>query len=222
MVPRPDIHLHKIDPRHEFTFRHFEELHERYGGPVFVFDLIRQHEKRARETTLGKGLAEALEALQMRLRREGHPLELRYVPFDFKKESKRKGGDVLQSIEKIAAHLTEEIGFFSTVPPPQLGAAGAGMPSRLLPLPLPESPAEKEALARLTLRPGDLLPELGAYDGLDAPSAAYARAAVARREREASGAPSVNVNVSADVSAEGLSGRRARGTGLGAHGRRMR
>lgn len=30
---------------------------------------------------------------------------LRYVPFDFKKESKRKGGDVLATVEAIAAHM---------------------------------------------------------------------------------------------------------------------
>ena len=66
--------------------------YERYGGPILVFDLIRQVEKRPRETVLGAALAEAVAALQQQLRREGHPLHtgLRHVPFDFKKESKRK------------------------------------------------------------------------------------------------------------------------------------
>lgn len=144
MVPRPDIHLQRIDPAYEFTQRHFDELYERsarrsarppgrpaaawrpyaplvgsahplpplpaplsdapsaraaagsaatasracrrlgcqgstfpckvhmnhararlrYQGPVFVFDLIRQSERRHREMILGKGLSEALTALQ--------------------------------------------------------------------------------------------------------------------------------------------------------------
>eukprot|EP00962_Isochrysis_galbana_P003397 scaffold949_cov74-Isochrysis_galbana.AAC.2 len=45
---------------------------------------------------------------QASLSREGHPMcasGLRYVPFDFKKESKRKGGDVLATVEAIAAHM---------------------------------------------------------------------------------------------------------------------
>ena len=64
MVPRPDIHLQSIDPRYEWTLRHFDDLHRRYGGPLFVFDLIRQAERRPRETILGRGLADALAALQ--------------------------------------------------------------------------------------------------------------------------------------------------------------
>ena len=46
MVPRPDIHLQHFDPTYEYTRRHFMELWERYEGPIMVFDLIRQFEKR--------------------------------------------------------------------------------------------------------------------------------------------------------------------------------
>ena len=56
---------------YECTRRHFVELYERYGGPILVFDLIRQVEKRPRETVLGAALAEAITALQQQLRREG-------------------------------------------------------------------------------------------------------------------------------------------------------
>ena len=56
---------------------------------------------------LGRGLTDALTVLEERMRREGHPLAggLKYVPFDFKKESKRKGGDVLQTVERIAVSV---------------------------------------------------------------------------------------------------------------------
>ena len=67
---------------YECTRRHFVELYERYSGPILVFDLIRQVEKRPRETVLGAALAEAITALQQQLRREGHPLHagLRHAP----------------------------------------------------------------------------------------------------------------------------------------------
>jgi hypothetical protein len=109
---------------YDFTLRHFSELHQRYGGPLFVLNLIRQHEKKPREAILGQGLSHAMEALQARLEREQHPLAggLRYVPFDFKRESKKKGVDVLQTLERVAEHIVHLTGFFCSTahlaPPP--------------------------------------------------------------------------------------------------------
>eukprot|EP00965_Chrysotila_dentata_P089229 2946661-Pleurochrysis_carterae.AAC.1 len=54
-----------IDPSYEYTLRHFELLWRRYGAPVIVFDLVRQTEKKARESLLGAALANALNALQV-------------------------------------------------------------------------------------------------------------------------------------------------------------
>ena len=34
---------------------------------------------------------------------------LRHVPFDFKRESKRKGGDIMGTIERIAAHMVLQV-----------------------------------------------------------------------------------------------------------------
>ena len=52
---------------------------------------------------------------------EDRPLLLfvaaRYVPFDFKKESKRKGSDVLAAVERLALHMVRQLGFFCTAPP---------------------------------------------------------------------------------------------------------
>ena len=59
IVPRPDIHVQRIDPGYEYTLRHFESLWAQYGGPVIIFDLIRQAERRPREVLLGEGLAQA-------------------------------------------------------------------------------------------------------------------------------------------------------------------
>ena len=132
VVPRPDIHVQHIDPTYQCTYKHVAELYERYGGPIFALSLIRQWEKRPREvrhmrartatrtrhvvTTalgslwqmlLGDGYADACRVVQARMRREGHACsgELRYVPFDFKRESKRKGGDIVRVLERLAAHM---------------------------------------------------------------------------------------------------------------------
>ena len=140
------------------------------------------------------------------MRREAHPLAggIRYVPFDFKKESKRKGGNVLQvpslhtravraahgvalprvssfasyaawqspprtphlvrrarvarptqAVERIAAHIVVETGFFSTVPPPADTGAFDGDAGYRPALPQPESAGEKEAVRRLKMVPGE-------------------------------------------------------------------
>eukprot|EP00966_Prymnesium_polylepis_P106135 2457652-Prymnesium_polylepis.1 len=141
MVPRPDIHLQHFDPTYAYTRRHFAELWERYEGPIFVFDLIRQTEqRRKRETILGHGLSEAVTELRKQFERDAHPLRdgLRYVPFDFKKESKRKGGDLLQTVERIAAHFAAENGFFCSRRQPR----HLRTPE---PLPAAVTPAEEEA-----------------------------------------------------------------------------
>ena len=42
-------------------------LSPRYGAPLIIFDLVRQTERRPRETILGRGLAEAIHSIQVRL-----------------------------------------------------------------------------------------------------------------------------------------------------------
>ena len=57
-------------------------------GRLPILVPVPQVERRPRETLLGRGLTDALAALEARLRREAHPLArdgLKYVPFDFKK-----------------------------------------------------------------------------------------------------------------------------------------
>ena len=72
---RPDIYLQRMDPTYQFTMNHFDDLYERYAGPIFVFDLVRQAERRQRETILGQGLSDALTTLQAQMRRAAHPLD---------------------------------------------------------------------------------------------------------------------------------------------------
>ena len=49
---------------------------------------------------------------------------VRYVPFDFKKESKRKGGDVLAAMERIAAHMVSGAGDVHRYDEEHLGHVG--------------------------------------------------------------------------------------------------
>ena len=107
---------------------------------------------------MGRGLSEAVTELRLRFEREIHPLKdgLRYVPFDFKKESKRKGGDLLQTVERIASHFAAETGFFCSRPQPRHLRAPQ-------PLPPPISPAEEEAILRLQVRVNCAVHRVGAW-----------------------------------------------------------
>ncbi|EKX41961.1 hypothetical protein GUITHDRAFT_112093 [Guillardia theta CCMP2712] len=64
MVPKPDIELHRFDCMYHATAAHFSSLLERYGRPVHAVDLVKQTEKKPRETKLGDELANAIRVLQ--------------------------------------------------------------------------------------------------------------------------------------------------------------
>lgn len=143
IVPRPDISIQTADPTYDATLRHFEGLWQEYGGPVLVFDLVRQVERRPRELLLGQALSAAVAELNRRLEREGHAHagHLRHIPYDFKKESKRKGSDAFDAIERLAEHFLARTGFFCSAPTHPRAQSGT--------LPLPLSTAEAEAIRRL-------------------------------------------------------------------------
>lgn len=108
VAPRPDILLFSFDPMYEHTHAHLARLAEEYGQPVVIFSLIRQFERRPRETFLGPVFSEALRQLQDQAARDSKDLSLTYVPLDYKRESQRKGVDMLallaQYTEPMAAH----------------------------------------------------------------------------------------------------------------------
>lgn len=50
--PKPDINICRVDPFYAATARHFASLMRRYGAPIVVLNLIKQQEKRPRESKL--------------------------------------------------------------------------------------------------------------------------------------------------------------------------
>ncbi len=60
MIAKPAIVVQKVDPLHVTTRLHFEDLFKRYGAPVLALNLVKQHEKRARETVIGGRFGEAV------------------------------------------------------------------------------------------------------------------------------------------------------------------
>jgi len=63
MTPKPPILLNRVDPVYKATRMHFQDLMERYGGPIVVLDLVKQSEKREREVIVGNEYRHAIEYL---------------------------------------------------------------------------------------------------------------------------------------------------------------
>lgn len=61
---------------------HFADLFRRYGSPLIVLDLVKQHEKRARESIVGREFRSAIEVLNESIVVEH---KIRYVALDYSK-----------------------------------------------------------------------------------------------------------------------------------------
>ncbi|KAI9120557.1 hypothetical protein K1719_007590 [Acacia pycnantha] len=111
--PKPDIVLQRNDPTYEATRLHFEDLAERYGYPITIFNLIKTHEKRPREMILRCGFSSAVEYLNKVLPREK---QLRYIHWDFNKYSKIKNANryenLLANLRVVARDAVDMTGFY--------------------------------------------------------------------------------------------------------------
>jgi hypothetical protein len=83
-VPKPPIILHKSDPCYLATRRHFLDLFRRYGRPLLVLDLVKQMEKRKRESILGREFFAAVDILNGGLPTD---MKIRYCALDFSRIS---------------------------------------------------------------------------------------------------------------------------------------
>lgn len=79
-VPKPPIILHKADPSYAATKLHFLDLYRRYGEPILVLDLVKQQEKRRRESLIGREFFNAIEVINAEMPRE---LRIKYCGLDF-------------------------------------------------------------------------------------------------------------------------------------------
>jgi hypothetical protein len=70
--PKPDINICRVDPFYAATARHFASLMRRYGAPLVVLNLIKQQEKRPRESKLSAEFDAAMLYLNSTLPSHAH------------------------------------------------------------------------------------------------------------------------------------------------------
>lgn len=106
---RPDIILHKKDSTYQATRLHFENLVKRYENPIIVWNLIKKHEKKPRESTLSAEFANAIEFINRDLPVENR---LKYIHWDFHKAFRSKSLNVLAYLEEMADQALQLTGFY--------------------------------------------------------------------------------------------------------------
>ncbi|KAG6547526.1 hypothetical protein Mapa_010974 [Marchantia paleacea] len=123
LSPKPDIILHRIDPIYKATALHFEDLEQRYGNPIIVFNLIKTVEKRPREMMLRREFATAVGYLNNILSEESR---LKFIHWDFHKFAKSKSANVLAVLGAVAGEALDLTGIYYSGKP-----SVAKRPSRL-------------------------------------------------------------------------------------------
>lgn len=101
-VPKPPILLHKADPSYAATKRHFLDLFRRYGAPILVLDLVKQQEKRRRESIIGREFFSAVEVVNTEL---PHDLRVKYCGLDFSRLSSAPKERMHESTHKYFADI---------------------------------------------------------------------------------------------------------------------
>jgi hypothetical protein len=81
-MPKPPILLNRVDPDYLATQEHFADLFKRYGAPIIVLDLVKQHEKRPRESIVGREFRQAIEVLNESIDVNN---KIRYIALDYSK-----------------------------------------------------------------------------------------------------------------------------------------
>ena len=127
----------RIDPFYAATLRHFAHLLRRYGNPVLVLNLIKQAEKRPRESKLNHEFNDAMQFINESLVRRVlglppdrlHSLTWRarvaqpadqqipYLAWDWKAAAKRDLKGMIAHMCSIGERAVDLTGFFCSRPP---------------------------------------------------------------------------------------------------------
>jgi hypothetical protein len=130
--PKPDINVNRIDPFYAgkktigsnnssvfislqhflATIRHFQQLMQRYGAPIAVLNLIKQSEKRPRESKLNKELNDAMRYINSTLPDD---LKIAYIAWDWKAAVKMDLKGMIAHMCRIAEQAVDTTGFFALV-----------------------------------------------------------------------------------------------------------
>ncbi|KAF2893513.1 hypothetical protein ILUMI_12659 [Ignelater luminosus] len=108
MVAKPAITIDLYDPFAESAAAHFNELLKRYGSPIIILNLVKQHEKKPQEKLLSEELHSAVKYLNQFLPPEHQIL---YKTFDMARKNKSKV-DVMGRLADIAKSAVMKTGIF--------------------------------------------------------------------------------------------------------------
>lgn len=116
---RPDIILSKEDHNYEATRRHFQNLVDRYGNPIFILNLIKTKEKKPRESVLHAEFVKAISHINKNLDMENR---LRFRTVDLTRLYKIKGPKVLMLLNRVTGNALDQTGFFYCQIPPHMNS----------------------------------------------------------------------------------------------------
>lgn len=111
IVPKPPILLDFVDPYHEATAKHFDDLFHRYGTPIVALNLIKQKEVKAHESVLNDMINKSVRYLNQFLPQQ-HIIRL--ISFDMARCNKSRNDNVMQRLGKIGFNIVRVTGFFQS------------------------------------------------------------------------------------------------------------
>lgn len=104
---KPDIILSRKDSKYEATKLHFENLVKRYGNPIIILNLVKNREKKPRESILRAEFVNAIEFINKDLSKKDH---LKFLHWDINKHS-QKARSLLARLVDVAAYALDLTGF---------------------------------------------------------------------------------------------------------------
>ncbi|KAJ1442963.1 SacI homology domain-containing protein [Ochromonadaceae sp. CCMP2298] len=98
-MPKPPILINRVDPDYRETEEHIADLFRRYSAPIIALDLVKQHERRARESIVGREFRQAVAVVNESIVPEH---QVRYIALDYSRitsiaKGKARGGKGAQN-----------------------------------------------------------------------------------------------------------------------------
>lgn len=111
VTPKPPIELNLVDPFYSAAALHFDNLFERYGGPIYVLNLVKARERTPRESKLLQEFTNAINYLNQFL-----PADKKIIhkAWDMSRAAKSRDQDVIGTLESIAEEVVTTTGFFQS------------------------------------------------------------------------------------------------------------
>ncbi|KAK4215665.1 Polyphosphoinositide phosphatase [Rhypophila decipiens] len=109
VTPKPPIELNLVDPFYTAAALHFDNLFERYGGPIYALNLVKARERTPRESKLLAEYTLAIEYLNQFLPENR---KIIHQAWDMSRAAKSHDQDVIGTLETIAENVVRTTGFF--------------------------------------------------------------------------------------------------------------